>query len=212
MSERFRELLFNAGSIPESQWTDEERQKVAESEAQAQNQPPQEDPNMVIARAEEGKAQAEQLNAQTKQQEAQFDAQVKSAEIQLENDKVSLEREKLNFEIEKFKVGQDDKFNVDAAKIDQGQQKIDLDSQSQSFNQALEIQKTQITLQQAQMDKLTKEVQAWKTIKEASGADAFIDPVVPAAFHEQGERVIETQRELNGPDIDALANNGENDI
>jgi hypothetical protein len=71
MAERSREQLFNAGLIPESQWTDEERQKVLEAQQVAANQPPQEDPLMVAARAEEGKAQAELQNAANKQAEIQ---------------------------------------------------------------------------------------------------------------------------------------------
>ena len=139
MAERARVELLNAGLIPESQWTDEERQQIAEQQAQAQQQPPQEDPNMVLARAEEGKAQAEGMNAQTKQQEAQFNAQVKTAEVQLEQDKIALEREKLQLEAQKFLKGQDDKFNVDAAKINQGQQKLDLDAQKMMNDMARKL-------------------------------------------------------------------------
>jgi len=117
VAERLRIQAFNNGLIPETQWTDEEKQQVAQQQQEAAQQPPQEDPNMVLARAEEGKAQAEQLNAQTKQQEAQFNAQVKSAEIQLETDKIALDREKLQLDAEKFRLGQDDKFNVDAATV-----------------------------------------------------------------------------------------------
>lgn len=124
-AERAREQLFNNGMIPESQWTDDEKQKVQAQQEAAQNQPPQEDPNMVLARAEELKGQADVQNAQTKQSEAQFNAQVKAKQVELDQDKVNLEREKHQFDVQKFLKGQDDKFNVDAAKIQQGQEKLD---------------------------------------------------------------------------------------
>ena len=126
MAERARVELLNAGMIPEKQWTDEERAEIQAQQEAAQQQPPQEDPNMVLARAEEGKAQAEGMNAQTKQQEAQFNAQVKTAEIQLEQDKIALEREKLQLEAAKFQRSGEAKFNTEMISADQNQQKIDL--------------------------------------------------------------------------------------
>lgn len=131
MAERFRVQLFNAGLIPDSQWTDEERQAVQQQQAQAAQQPPQEDPNMVLARAEETKGQAELTNAQTKQFEAQATQQLKAQELGIEEQKIQLD-------VAKFSREKDDKFNVDAAKIDQGQQKINQDQQKialQSDNQ-----------------------------------------------------------------------------
>ncbi len=186
MAERARVELLNAGLIPETQWTDEEKQKIAEQQAAAQNQPPQEDPNMVLARAEEGKAQAEQLNAQTKQSEAQFNAQVKSAQVTLDQDKVALDREKLQFDVQKFVKGQDDKFNVDAAKIEQGQQALDMKAQQQQFEQFM-------AQQQAQIDELKKQAETWKLIKEAIEPAAVVGPGSVAAFANQSREVIEAQ-------------------
>ncbi|MBL4622914.1 MAG: hypothetical protein JKY89_10990, partial [Immundisolibacteraceae bacterium] len=193
MSERFRVQLLNAGMIPETQWTDEERQQIQAQQEAAQQQPPQEDPNMVLARAEEGKAQAEQLNAQTKQSEAQFNAQVKSAQVTLDQDKVALEREKLQFDVQKFVKGQDDKFNVDAAKIDQGQQKIDLEAQQQQFDQIMQAK-------QQEIDDLKKQAETWKLIREASGVDVFTGPGTEAAFINQSRNVIDAQ------DVDSKLN------
>ncbi len=148
MAERFRVQLFNAGLIPESQWTEEEQQQVAEQQQAAQNQPQQPDPNALIAQAEMGKAQAEQQNAQTKQQEAQFNAQVKQAQVALDQDKVALDREKLQFDVQKFIKGQDDKFNVAAANIQQGQQKIDLLANKQLNEMALKLTELEAKLGQ----------------------------------------------------------------
>ena len=186
MAERARVELLNAGLIPESQWTDEERQQIQEAQAQAAQQPPQEDPNMVLARAEEGKAQADQLTAQTKQQEAQFNAQVKQAEIQLEQDKIALEREKLQLDAAKFQRSGEDKFNVEAAKIDQGQQKIDQD------NQKMQIEAT-FKAQAAQQQEINDAINNLKVMREAMGVDAIVGPTNTQAYKEQADIVLESQ-------------------
>ena len=188
MAERFREQLFNAGLIPQSQWTDEEQQKVAEQQAAAQNQPPQPDPNMLIAQAEMGKAQAEQQTAQTKQQEAQFNAQVKQAQITLDQDKVALDREKLQFDIQKFVKGQDDKFNVDAAKINQGQQTIDQKAQQQQFDNFLKIQ-------QQQQQEINDAINNLKTIQDASGDVTIVGPGLVDNIKTQSDIVSDKQQE-----------------
>jgi len=204
MAERERAKLFNAGVIPESQWTDEETAQVQQQQAEAQNQPPQEDPNMVIARAEEGKAQAEQLNAQTKQQEAEFGAQVKTAEVQLEQDKVALDREKLQFDVQKFIKGQDDKFNVDAAKVSQGQQTLDLKEQKQAIDaqqkqQQIDMQEQQqrfdAGMQQlaAQQQQFNDAINNLKTIQDASGDVTIIGPGLIDNLKTQSDIVSDEQ-------------------
>ena len=92
VAERIRRRLFMAGEIPPEQMTDEEKQEMQA----LQNQPPQEDPMMVAARAEEAKAQADLLDAQTKQMETQGNIQIKSQELQVR----SFEAETKRFEAE----------------------------------------------------------------------------------------------------------------
>tara|TARA_R110002096_G_scaffold202758_5_gene387504 strand:+ start:85 stop:2298 length:2214 start_codon:yes stop_codon:yes gene_type:complete len=140
MAERARVQLLNAGMIPETQWTDEERQQIEQQQAEQANQPPQEDPMMIAARAEEGKAQAEQMTAQTRQQEAQFNAQVKQAEISLEQDKIALDREKLQLDAAKFARSGEAKYNTDLISADQSQQKIDLDVMKAMNDMAIKIE------------------------------------------------------------------------
>lgn len=166
MAERYRVQLFNAGAIPESQWTDEERQQVQAQQEAAANQPPQPDPMMIAAQAEMTKAQAEQQNAQNKQVEIQGSQQVSMAQIQLDNKKVDLETQK-------FIKSQDDKLNVAAATIDQGQQKIDLQAQKQQFDAMMQ------TMQQKQQE-LNDSVDNLKTMKETQGADFVFDPATGA--------------------------------
>lgn len=104
VAERKRAELFNAGIIPESQWTDEERQQVAEQQAAAQNQPPQEDPNMVLARAEEQKAVADQMEVQRKAQESQQDHMLAIEKLKLEYQSLEVDRNKLQIEAAKAGV------------------------------------------------------------------------------------------------------------
>jgi hypothetical protein len=87
LAARKREQLFKAGAIPMSQLTDEEQAQLQEM----QQQPQQEDPNMVLAKAEELKAQAEQASVQLKQQVAQADAMHKQQTMQLEGARFQFE-------------------------------------------------------------------------------------------------------------------------
>jgi hypothetical protein len=68
LAERKRTMMLAQGLIPEAQMTEEEKQAQAQK---AQGQQAQ-DPNMVLAMAEQMKAQAEMLNAQNKQAELQI--------------------------------------------------------------------------------------------------------------------------------------------
>ena len=186
MAERARVELLNAGLIPETQWTDEERQQQQQLAEQQAQQPPQEDPMTIAARAEELKGQADMQNAQTKQQEAQFNAQVKSAQVTLDQDKVALDREKLQFYLQKFLKGQDDKFNVDAAKIDQGQQKLDLQTQQQQIDNGLKIQA-------AQQKEINDAINNLKVLREAMGVDAIVGPTNTQAYKDQADIVLDEQ-------------------
>lgn len=217
MAERERASLFNQGVIPESQWTDEEIAQVQQQQQEAANQPPQEDPSMVIARAEEGKAQAELQNSQTKQQEAQFNAQVKTAEVQLDQSKVDLEREKLQLDIAKFQREKDDKYNVDVAKIDQGQQIIDQKQQqiiikAQQDQDKLEQTKIELMMkeQDRRFEQITKSIEqqqqqtndAFTNLQKmfaSMGVDSIVGQNSVEAYAEQVEVVKDTQNPT--PDV-----------
>ena len=220
IAERLREIAFNNNVIPKSQWTEEERQKVAEQQAQSDNQPPQEDPAVTEARGIELSGQADLQNAQTKQSEAQFNAQVKSAQVTLEQDKVALDREKLQFEVQKFIKGQDDKFNVDAAKVDQGQQsldqknqkmlidvqqsqdRIDLQSREQGFNQLMEAQ-------EAMTREIKTNAESFKIMAEAM--QTFVGPGIVEAGIKQAEVIQESQENAGATEIDDIVSEGQTD-
>jgi hypothetical protein len=80
---RKRAELLQQGLIPPDQWTDEEKQQAEQAQANAQNQPPQEDPMVIAARAEELKGQADMIEAQTKMQIAQAGIQQKQTELEI---------------------------------------------------------------------------------------------------------------------------------
>ena len=119
LADRARAIAISNNIIPVDQLTDEERAAIEQQQSSQQQQP---DPMMVAAEAEMQKAQAQQMDSQVKAQQAQFEQQVKLEQI-------SFEREKLQLEVQKFLREKDDKYNVEAAKISQGQQRIDLDTQ-----------------------------------------------------------------------------------
>jgi hypothetical protein len=136
VADRARAVAIRNGTIPQEQLTDEELQAI---EQQKQNQQQQPDPMMVAAEAEMQKAQADMATAQNKSQELQINAQLEAAKIELEREKVALQRQQQDLDVQKFLRQNDDKFNVDAAKIDQGQQKLDLDAQKMINEMSLKL-------------------------------------------------------------------------
>lgn len=200
MAERARTELFNAEVIPEAQWTDEEKQQVQQAQAQAQQQPPQEDPNLIVARAQEGLAQAELQKAANTQVQIQGDQQIKTEELALKN-------RELDLSVQKFLREKDDKNNVDAAKIQQGdrkldqseqkllidaqqaQDKLDMQAQAQQFNQAMETVLNRV-------DILAKQVDSLKGLREAMGVDTIVGPGNTKAFIQQARVVTGAQEGL----------------
>jgi hypothetical protein len=205
MAERERAVLFQAGQIPESQWTDEERQQVAEAQALAQ-QEQQPDPAMVLAQAELVKGQAEQQNADNKTLEIQGDQAIKAEELRLRGLEIELD-------IAKFNREKDDKFNVDAAKINQGQQKLDLQQQKQIIDaqnseaelilkaqkQSMDEQQQQIenliALQEQQREEIASAINDLKTLREAIGVDTIVGPHNMEAYVNQAVEVTDIQED-----------------
>lgn len=157
VAERARALQIQNKVIPFDQMTDEEQA----AEQQKAQQPPPPDPNMLIAQAEMGKAEAEQLSAQTKQQESQFNQQVKIAEHKIENRKLALAEQEQRLDVQKFMREKDDKYNVEAAKIQQEQQKIDNAAKAQVEQLALKLTELELKFQtqlNKEMEQNTKTV------------------------------------------------------
>ena len=148
VADRARVTMLANGVIPFDQMTEEEQA----AEQQKAQQPPQPDPNMLIAEAEMGKAQAENTNAQTKQQQALFEQQLDVEKIKLENRKLALAEQEQQLDVAKFQREKDDKYNVDAANIRQAQQKIDNAAQAQAEQLALKLTELELKFNQ-QLDR-----------------------------------------------------------
>lgn len=87
IAERKRLQLFNQGMIPESQMTDEEKQQYE----QIQQQPKEPDAMMVMAQAEQAKADMQGQKNQLQSQKDQMDAQFKQQQNQLDMRKQEIE-------------------------------------------------------------------------------------------------------------------------
>ena len=155
MAERRRAMLFQSGTIPQSQWTEEEMQQVQQQQQAAQGQEQQPDAMMVAAQAEQAKADAEMAKVQ---QKAQYDDQMG----QLEMAKLQL-------------------------KLQEAQNKGSLDAQKFQFDQMMQVQAAQskAILDSLNGSKLSAET--LKILREATGADAIVDPSAIEAYHEQAE-------------------------
>ena len=166
MAERYREQLLNAGVIPESQWTDEERQKIEQQQAEAQQQEPQEDPNMVLAKAEELKGQAEMTNAQNKTTEIQGSQQLKAAELQLSS-------KQLDLDTQKFLMSKEDNVNIAAAKIAQADRKLDQEAYKLELAERDQFVKNALAIQAQDITKLTTALEQLTALKENVSDDAY---------------------------------------
>jgi hypothetical protein len=97
IAERIRARKMREGSIPESQWTDDERQQVAQAQAEAAQSQQGPSPEEMIG-------QAELLTAQTDAQNKQFEQQVKQMELQNEGVKLQQSQQKLDQEGSKIQL------------------------------------------------------------------------------------------------------------
>lgn len=121
LAARKRQQLFNAGLIPQEQMTEQEIQITQQQQAQ----PPQEDPNMVLARAEHEKAMADHMEAQNKAQSIQQDfmlkqreQEIKLSELRLKEAELQIEAQKAGIEI-KLKGAQAAKTIAEAESIEE---------------------------------------------------------------------------------------------
>jgi len=138
IGERKRLQMLSQGLIPESQMTDEEKQQ---QQAKAQQQGQQQDPNMVIAQAEQMKAQADTMQAQVNMQK-----------LQLESTKIQLEMQKLQAEMQVDQAGvQIDSFKAETDRMN---------TQIKAQESGAKIQRDQVATQGLQIDNQIKYSQA----------------------------------------------------
>ncbi|MBB04070.1 MAG: hypothetical protein CML03_00860 [Pseudooceanicola sp.] len=96
-AERARAQLLQAGQIPQSQWTEQEREQIQQAQLQAQQNPPPPDPAQIIAQAEATKAQADA-------QRAQADYESKKVGTQLEIMKLRQKQQDMDFSQERQRL------------------------------------------------------------------------------------------------------------
>jgi hypothetical protein len=104
------------------------------------------------------------------------------AEIQLKNKVIDLDTQK-------FIKGQDDKFNVDAAKIQQGQQKLDMEASKQEFNAMMQTM-------QLKNQELNDSINNLKVLREAMGVDSIVGPTNTQAYKDQADAILDEQKGL----------------
>lgn len=114
---RKRQMLFQQGAIPQDQMTEEELNQLQAM----QNQPPQEDPNMVLARAEEAKAQADAMAVQQKLQESQQSHEVKIGELQIKERELQVREFEAMIKAQEAGVNMDHKIAATAKLISEAQ-------------------------------------------------------------------------------------------
>lgn len=100
IAERKRNQLWQAGVIPESQWTDEERQRAE----QAQMQPQEPSPDMIMAQAQVEAAVAEQEKAKADQAEVALKAQESQQKFAIDQEKLRLEAVELQIKEQQLQV------------------------------------------------------------------------------------------------------------
>lgn len=168
LADRARQAMLNQGLIPQDQMSEEE---LAQAQAAAQANQNKPDPAMLLAQAEMTKAQADMLGEQNKQAELQLRAADIQAKYQSQNDKLQSETA-LNF-----------------AKVEQGQQQIDLQAQQQAAQQQLEMMRMMLEQQKAQAQEVAQLASALKSIKEAMGADVVVNESAAKAYDETAQDI-----------------------
>ena len=157
--------MVTAGLIPQTQMTDEEIALVQQIQA---SQPQQTDPVQQLAQANLA------------------DVISKAAERE---EKIKLAAEK---EIQRAQESER-KFQLEVAKLQQNQQKIDNDAQNDQTNALLQSQQQILDTQQALDEQLKTQAETLKLIREAQGIDTFTGPHGQEAFIDQAVRITETQ-------------------
>jgi len=210
MAERVREDLFNQNLIPESQMTDDEKQKVAEAQALAAQQPPQPDPVALAAQGALLEGQAALQNSQNKTTEIQGNQQISVEKLRLEGQELLIRDKQVDLDTQKFLLEKEDKLNVAAAKLQQGDRKLDqseqkmiIDADQQDRKIALDEQQAQISNILAVQEQRDKEFTSAvdNLNKLATTMQTIVGPHLLEATVNQAVEVTELQEEQGDTDI-----------
>lgn len=152
LAKRARKNLIAAGQIPLEELTEDEQMELQQMQAQ---QGQKQDPNMLIAQAEMGKAQAEQMNAQTAQMKEQREGFTAKSKFQIEMRKGQLSEMKLNIEanVAQGKMSAaEGKQQIDVFKAETDRMEAQIDAQIAGVN----IGKTQVETTGGELDNALK--------------------------------------------------------
>jgi len=181
IADRVREQMFNNGVIPESQMTDEELEKVEE----LKKLPPKEDPNLVLAQAEQTKADAEMGKVQVAAQRNEVTMLIAQQKMNVDIAKLEQSARKLELDARERELD----FQERVAKFDQATQK-------QQFDQAMATREFQRSVDNDTIANLKSQVESLKGIREGMGVDTFTGPGTTAAFINQSREVIKAQSKV----------------
>ena len=167
IAERKRAELFKAGLIPDDQMTEEEIQQVQA----ASQQPPQEDPNLLIGKAEMLKAEtaAEQSEIDARLKMRDQDIKLKEIEARETGGLISAQQKEQEFEL----------------KIEERQQDLILAMQEQNRKD----NETLVNALNTQADTLNK-------LREAMGVETIVGPHNQEAYINQAVAITENQEQL----------------
>lgn len=178
IADRQRKQLFEANIIPEDQMTDEE---IAQVQAAAQ-QPPQPDAALVLAQAEQAKADAQAAKVQVDLQKIQLENQKAQNRIALDVQKLQLAQRKIELDAQQRNI----EFSEKIAKLDQTTQK-------QEFDQLITLRDQQNQFANDAINNLNTQANTMKTLADAIAASPIQGPGNAVAFIGQTREVAEAQ-------------------
>jgi hypothetical protein len=189
-AERIRRRLFEAGQIPESQMTDEEKEEIQLAQQQAAleaQQGQQPTPQDLIAQAEVERVQAETADIISKAQERSDKTQLSAQQMLLK------EQEQL------FRA-------QDAAeKRDIQELRLAMDQQAQQAQQQQALLQAQLEGQKAIIQNLNTQAQTLKTLREAMGVQTIVGPHATEAYIQQAETITDQQDQIQlTPETDSV--------
>jgi hypothetical protein len=174
VAERKRGELLKAGIIPQSQMTEEELQQAQ----MAAQQPQQPDANMVLAQAEQTKAQADLMSEQNKKEETEINARLKMRDQDI----------KLK-ELEAKETG----GLISAA---QKEQEFDLKIEKMQQDLILALNEQNRKENETLVNALNTQADTLNKLREAMGADSIVGTNNVEAYAQQAEMITENQEAL----------------
>lgn len=191
VADRVRQQMLNSGVIPQNQMTEEEL--IIMQQAQGQQQP---DAAMLLAQAEQAKADAEMSKAQVAAMKAQADAQIKMGEISLKEQELMLKAQETEQKAYDLQIKERElmlKLEQQQFKLQQDEADLNLKAEAQALEGQIAMLREQRENMNAACERVKKSADALKTIREAMGADAIMSPQAAMAYEQQVDELMREQ-------------------